>query len=187
MLLLTSFLTLVLFAVRAHAQPRPAERVPLLILLTSNLSWDDLQADGPLRSVRQLAGTGSVALLNTAVAGEATEASAYLSVGSGERMAAPGERGPRILVDEVPLTIADITAEVYPAKGLEGNAVRPVYFRRFGTPSPPDAIGLALGLPTMERVQPSPSGRADAGSPFTATGARQWSAWTGKGLFIRDR
>jgi hypothetical protein len=158
--LLVLFLTLFLSSAGGHAQSphrSPSLHPPTVFLLASNLTWADLRPDGPLHDLRQLAETGSIALLNTAVSGEATEAAAFLSIGAGERVAAPGTRGPRIAVEDVPLTVADIAAEVYPAKGLEGNAVRPVYYRRFGRNSPQEAIGLAMGLPTLERIQPSPS------------------------------
>ncbi|MES2465013.1 MAG: hypothetical protein V4671_30990, partial [Armatimonadota bacterium] len=156
LLLLLTLFVLVPFA-PGHAQHKSAPRLPTLVLLASDLSWDDLRPDGPLSDVRQIAAAGSVAALNTAVSGEATEAAAYLSVGAGERMAAHGERGRKIFLDTLPLTIADIAAQVYPANGPEGSAVRPVYFRRFGAPPPQDAVGLALGVPTLERTQPSQS------------------------------
>jgi hypothetical protein len=68
------------------------------------LSFNDLRAGGPLPHVRELADAGGIALLNTAVTGEPSEAAAYLSIGGGERLAVPvarlreigatGSRGP---------------------------------------------------------------------------------------------
>ena len=146
---LVLLLALTWFAAHAQAQTARTQPAPpkTLVLLVSNMDWADVQTSDRLQAVRDLAASGSVALLNTAVSGEATEAAAYLSVGASERIAAPAERGPTIPVDEVPFTIADIAAEVYPASGLEGNAVRPVYFRRFGIAPPSDAVVVAIGLP----------------------------------------
>ena len=155
---LVLLLALTWFAADAQTPTNPSSATPkTLVLLVSNLDWADVQTSDRLQAVRDLAARGSVALLNTAVSGEATEAAAYLSAGASERVAAPAERGPTIPVDEVPFTIAEIAAEVYPASGLEGNAVRPVYFRRFGIAPPSDAVAVAIGLPTLERIQPDTS------------------------------
>jgi hypothetical protein len=186
---------------QSHPQsqsPTPAARVPTVVLLTSNLSWDDLRADGPLNDLRQIAAGGSVALLNTAVSGEATEAAAFLSIGSGERMAAPGKRGPKLLVGGVSLTVADIAAEVYPAIGPEGSVARPVYFRRFGMAPPSarsesrSACRLWSGFSPAFRVSlcrdrwARRCAGAGAACLSSVTGALSLSAWTGRGPSMAD-
>ena len=178
---LVLLLALTWFAAHAQAQTARTQPAPpkTLVLLVSNMDWADVQTSDRLQAVRDLAASGSVALLNTAVSGEATEAAAYLSVGASERIAAPAERGPTIPVDEVSFTIADIAAEVYPASGLEGNAVRPVYFRRFGIAPPSDAVVVAIGLPTLQRIQPDVSRANLLGALGDAlrTGGRQVAAF----------
>ncbi|MBC8102762.1 MAG: hypothetical protein H7Z41_09270 [Cytophagales bacterium] len=148
----------------ALAQPAKTARPKTLVLLVSDLSWKDLQADGGLPEVRRLASEGSVALLNTAVSGEATAAAAFLSVGASERIAAPGKRGPRVFVDDVPLTVASIAAQAYPTNVSPKEASRLVYLRRFGVMPPPGSVAVALGFPLIRNVQPSESRAALLGA-----------------------
>lgn len=130
------FLSAPTFAADTPARPRT------LLLLASNLSYEDLRKGGPLPQVRRLAEQGGMALLNTAVAGRATEAAAYLSVGGGDRLAAPDTR---------------IATQVYApdTETNEGDSARAVYRRRFGA-WPPDGAGLVhVGLPGLQNAQPS--------------------------------
>jgi hypothetical protein len=133
-----------------------------IVLLTSDLTWDDMGPAGDLLVVRRLASIGGVALLNTTVSGQPTESAAYLTVGAGERVAAPAERGPQVTDAGVPLSIGEIAAqESLPANALEGNAVRPVYVRRFGVEAPADAVAVDIALPLLQRAQSAPD-QADA-------------------------
>jgi len=162
---LTVFLVaLSLIYAPARAQGLSAPVPKTLVILTSRLTWDDMRPDGDLNVVRRLASEGGAALLSPTVAGEATDAAAYLTLGAGERVAAPDRRGPTINVSSVPLTVADIAAESYPANLVEGNAVRPVYVRRFGVNPPANAVAVDIGLPTLQRIQGSPERAALLGA-----------------------
>lgn len=145
--ILCALLCLLPRQVRAEVPARPKT----LLLLASGLSYDHLRPDGPLPHVRQLAEAGGLALLNTTVAGPATDAAAFLSAGAGERMAVPD---------------VAIAAQVYApeARTPEEDTARAVYRRRFGRWPPPDVAILHLGLPALQRAQRSPRRAAQIGA-----------------------
>ncbi|MBC7805513.1 MAG: hypothetical protein H7145_05120 [Akkermansiaceae bacterium] len=69
----------------AHAADKPKA----VLVLISGVTIDDLKPGGKLPALRQLAERGGVALLHNRVWGDFNRNAAYLSVGAGERMAAP--------------------------------------------------------------------------------------------------
>jgi hypothetical protein len=148
-----------------------------LLLLASGLSFDGLRPGGPLPHVRELADAGGVALLNTAVASEPSEAAAYLSVGGGERLAVPVARLREIAQQaaEDPTEAAtDLAAQV--ASPAPGTPVRALYHRRFGAWPPPYAGLVHLGLPVLRNVQATESRAAQVGAlgdALRATGRRR--------------
>lgn len=135
-----------------------------LLLLASGLCFDDLRAGGPLPHVRELAEAGGVALLNTAVSGEPTEAAAYLSVGGGERLAAPAARlvalaGAAKAGEGGKPVPADLARQV-----VATETGRAIYRRRFGAWPPSHARFVHLGLPALLGVQATPGRAAQVGA-----------------------
>ncbi len=152
-------LTCLLLLRSAHA-----EAPKTLLLLASGLSFDDLRPGGPLPHVRELADAGGVALLNTAVAGEPSEAAAYLSVGGGERLAAPIARlreMARQAANGPAEAASDLAAQAAPATET---ATRALYRRRFGTWPPVEADIIHLGLPALRNVQATTNRAAQVGA-----------------------
>lgn len=150
-----------------------------IILLTSGLSWDDMSDDGPLQDVRRLAQSGGVALLNPAVSGEATEAAAFLSVGAGERMAAPETGGPVLWEAGIPRSVSDLAQEVYTIQKREGQIAGLTYRRRMGRYPPPNAAVIHVGLGPLKNAQPTPSRAALVGALGNALrkGGRTVAVW----------
>ncbi len=142
------------------ASPPPVKTV---LVITSGLSLANLRPGGPLPSVRALANRGGVALLNTAVAGEPTDAAAFLSVGASERMSAPQTGGPRFTEADIALSADDLAREAYPARGPGSGLTGAVYRRRFGATMPGAAV-VHLGLPALMRAQSLPSRAILAGA-----------------------
>ena len=128
-----------------------------IIILTSGLDWAELQNNSDLHEVLQsLAGEGGVALLNPAVSGEATEAAAFLSVGAGERMAAPGKSGPVLWESETARSIADFAREAVTRRGDDDNpsADEALYRTRMGVGVPQNAAVFHLGVAPIQNAQP---------------------------------
>lgn len=146
------------------AEPASGSGPKTLLLLASGLSFDDLRPGGPLPHVRQLADVGGIALLNTAVSGEPSEAAAYLSVGGGERLAAPVARlreMARRAAGNPAETATNLAAQI--ASPNVDRAARALYRRRFGA-WPPGAGLVHLGLPALQNVQPRKSQATQVGA-----------------------
>jgi hypothetical protein len=138
------------------AQPPASRAKTILLLAPPGLSYDDLRPGGPLAVLRErIAPSGAVGLLNAAVSGEATDAAAYLSVGAGDRMSAPNRSRPPLLEGGVPVTVAELAAEVFTIRRGEGAPTRATYERRFGIPLREDAAVAHVGVPALRAAQPS--------------------------------
>jgi hypothetical protein len=130
-----------------------AGRTPTLVLLASNLSYQDLQPGGELEPVRELATHGSIALLDTSVMGEATEAAAYLSLSAGRPVTVPGETGPTVIEGGITRTLAELAEDAFPAIRNEGNVVCATYRRRYGYYPPLRATIVHISLPALFKTQ----------------------------------
>ena len=131
----------------AYAAPPPKT----LVVLASGVSLDDF---GPAETLAELRrGAGSIALLNSATPGEATEGAAFLSIGAGERLRVPDQTSPALTESGVSRTVAELATEAYTVTGREGTPARLTYQRRFGVAPPDNAAVLHDGLPTLRWAQ----------------------------------
>ena len=160
--LLLAFLFSLSFSLPTYAQysvPSPAvlPTNKIVLVLVSGLSWPAVVSDLALLS---FARNGGAALLNCAVLSEPTDGSAYLSVGASERIAAPETLGAFRHSHGNPLTIAQTSAQIFSAQDPTAAAL----YRRYMGQSPPgDAAFIHLGIPVLQKAQPSETRAAQIG------------------------
>jgi len=143
------------------AQQKPVRTVVVLI---SGVALPQVATEADFAVLRDLAQNGAVAALNTAVAGEPTDAAAFLSVGASERMTASRKTEPNVSEGGVLQTVADLATEVYALRGVEGSEVANVYRRRMGQVPSASATLVHLGIPALLRAQVSPARGAQIGA-----------------------
>ena len=126
---------------------------PVALVLVSNLTYADLSPGGAAAGLDSLAENGMIALLDPNVAGEPSEAAAFLTVGAGVPLMAQAFTGIMIPEAGIKRPLAEVAEDAFPLQGREGTLVAASYAKRYGSPPPAEAVAVHLSLSALIKGQ----------------------------------